>query len=76
VVERGRSAGGHAYTRTLRRGADGRTQVEHWLIHGAAHAWSGGSPEGSFTDPRGPDASAEMLRFFAQHRNPAVAEEP
>ncbi len=67
-VERGGVPGGYSYTRTMLQDAQGRILAEQWLVHGAGHAWFGGDPTGSYTDPKGPDASAEMLRFFALHQ--------
>lgn len=70
-VHRGQVPGGHTYTRTVLSDASGRKMLEHWNIHGAGHAWSGGNPVGSYTDPGGPDATREMLRFFLEHSLPA-----
>jgi poly(hydroxyalkanoate) depolymerase family esterase len=65
-VHRGKIPGGHGYTRTTYGDAE-REILEHWNVHGAGHAWSGGSPAGSYTDGEGPDATKEMLRFFLEH---------
>ncbi len=66
-VERGQVVNGHAYTRFIYHDIKGQAIIEKWIIHQASHAWSGGSPNGSYTNPKGPDASTEMVRFFKEH---------
>jgi poly(hydroxyalkanoate) depolymerase family esterase len=59
------------YTRSIQRDKKGRSVLELWELHGGGHAWSGGNSAGSFTDPQGPDATKEMLRFFLEHAQTA-----
>ena len=67
-LSHGATATGIAFTRTIRFDAQERAIGEQWVLEGLGHAWSGGSALGTFTDPRGPDASREFVRFFFEHR--------
>jgi poly(hydroxyalkanoate) depolymerase family esterase len=72
-VTQGETPDGVAYTRTVQLDGAGGEVLEQWILHGAGHAWSGGSANGSYTDSRGPDASREMIRFFLAHASAKAA---
>lgn len=72
-VERGQTPAGREYTRWCFQAVPGRPAAELWIVHHGSHAWSGGSPVGTYTDPLGPDASAEIVRFFDEHPKDAPA---
>ena len=75
-VRQGQVPGGHSYTCSTYHDASDHAIVERWNVNGLGHAWSGGSLPGSYTDPKGPDASAEMVRFFDQHPRREPMERP
>jgi poly(hydroxyalkanoate) depolymerase family esterase len=71
TTARKQTSAGQSFTHSVRQDAGGLPVLELWELHGAGHAWSGGSSAGSFTNPNGPNATQEMLRFFLTHRRAA-----
>ncbi len=63
----GQVPGGRSYTAYTWKDYSGNEVQSYWKIHGMGHAWSGGDPSGSYTDPGGPNASEAMYRFFMNH---------
>lgn len=62
--------GGHTFDTDVFADSTGQSLIERWLIHGMGHAWPGGPSAIAYSDPAGPDASAEIVRFFSQHPLP------
>ena len=60
---------------TVSRWNDGRGRLvqEYWRVTGLEHAWSGGSAAGSYSDPRGPDATEAMWAFFTHQQGAGAA---
>jgi poly(hydroxyalkanoate) depolymerase family esterase len=69
IAQDNQTTNGRTYDRIVYRNSGGKAIAEQWLIHGAGHAWSGGSIAGSYSDAKGPVASREMLRFFLANTN-------
>ncbi|MDP9073052.1 MAG: PHB depolymerase family esterase, partial [Actinomycetota bacterium] len=74
VTSLGQVPGGHSYTRTCFRDPSGTTLAELWSVRPGGHSWFGGAAEGSYTDPSGPNASAELIRFFDEHPSVETAQ--
>ena len=55
---------GYSFTRSVYHDAAGQPVLEKWIVQDMKHAWPGGSIAGTYTDPKGPNASAEIWRFF------------
>jgi poly(hydroxyalkanoate) depolymerase family esterase len=73
TTQRGTASGGRSFSRIVMTDPTGQPYLESWTLHGAGHAWSGGNASGSYTDAKGPDASAEMVRFFLAQRRAGTA---
>lgn len=66
-ITSGQVTDGHSYVVATWNASTGNEVQTYWKIGGMGHAWSGGNPAGSHTDPQGPSASAAMYTFFMAH---------
>ena len=57
---------GHSYNRHIYTDQTGRLLMEKWIVKGMGHAWSGTPKEHKYCDPKGPNASEEIWRFFCE----------
>jgi poly(hydroxyalkanoate) depolymerase family esterase len=57
----------HPYIERSWNDSTGQQVQEYWVAIGASHVWTGGSPNGTFTDPLGPSISSILYRFFLKH---------
>ena len=65
-VTEGSIPGGYAFTKSSYQDARGFLLMEKWIVHGLGHAWSGSPAPSRYGDPKGPNASEEMWRFFRE----------
>jgi poly(hydroxyalkanoate) depolymerase family esterase len=69
-TDQGQVSGGRSYTVRHYGDGKGKELLQYWLVQGMGHAWSGGCSCQSYSDPQGPDESAAMYTFFAEHPMP------
>src|SRR6202050_2093832 len=56
----------YAYRKYIYTDQAGRLLMEKWLVQGLGHTWSGSPKASKYGDPKGPNASAEIWRFFCE----------
>jgi len=66
---------GRIYTQHIHHDGEGEPLLELWMIDQMGHTWSGGNPDGSYTDPAGPNASEIIWNFFNQQQHSQQEEE-
>jgi hypothetical protein len=76
TLGRAQAAGGESYTVRSYVDKSRAELAQYWVVRGMKHAWSGGNPSQSYSDPNGPDATAAMYTFFLNHTGPGWVPAP